>query len=618
MELLSRFKKYILAFIDILMVGFAYVVAYAFLGTSGEVHNMLVTLYVSAVTYLLVFLFLGIYHNIVRYSGMREYLMCFLACMISAVLICVENRFLMSDGASLKEIKPIILSGLFAGLFTMGVRVLIRMVYAYVIKKQKQEHKTKRLLIIGAGEGANLAIRELTSSSERRYEVVGLIDDNDSKIGCRISGHKVLGTRKSIPRICKEKKVDTILFAIPSADGQTRKEILDICAQTGCKLQTMPHINEVISGESINQMRQVSIADLLNREPVKLNNETIGSLVKDRVVMVTGGGGSIGSELCRQIARFKPARLLILDIYENNAYDTQQELLRKYPNLNLRVLIASVRDRERIEDVFNKYRPSLVFHAAAHKHVPLMEDDPKEAVKNNVFGTLNLAQCADKYGVEKFVLISTDKAVNPTNVMGATKRICEMIIQSMNTVSETDFAAVRFGNVLGSNGSVIPLFRRQLEAGGPLTVTHKEITRFFMTIPEAAKLVLQAASDAEGGEIFVLDMGEPVKIYDLAENFIRLSGLKPGRDIDIEIVGLRPGEKLYEELMMEEEGLKATKSQKIFIAKLADIQPDELQGHLDNLQGALAQEGNLPIVQAIHDTVSTYKADARWDIKTSD
>ncbi len=616
MELLSRFKKYILACIDILMIVLSYGAVYIFLGYfPSDWNNTLGVLYVSAVTYLLVFLFLGIYHNIVRYSGMREYLMCFLGCMLSAVLVCIENRFLTLGAFNDREV---ILAGLFAGVLTIGIRVFIRMFYGFVLTRQKPEDKAKRLLIIGAGEGANLAIRELFSSTERRYEVVGLIDDDDSKIGCRISSHKVLGTRKSILRICKEKKVDTILFAIPSASGQARKEILDICAQTGCKLQTMPHINEVISGESINQMRKVGIEDLLNREPVHLDNETIGGLVKDRVVMVTGGGGSIGSELCRQIARFKPARLLILDIYENNAYDTQQELLRKYPDLNLRVLIASVRDKERLEDVFRKYRPSLVFHAAAHKHVPLMEDDPKEAVKNNVFGTLNLAQCADKYGVDKFVLISTDKAVNPTNVMGATKRICEMIIQSMNTVSETDFAAVRFGNVLGSNGSVIPLFRRQLEAGGPLTVTHKEITRFFMTIPEAARLVLQAASDAQGGEIFVLDMGEPVKIYDLAENFIKLSGLKPGRDIDIEIVGLRPGEKLYEELMMEEEGLKATRSQKIFIARLTDIQPDELKAYLDALQQALECEGNLPVVQAIQNAVSTYKADARWAVKTGE
>ena len=392
---------------------------------------------------------------------------------------------------------------------------------------------------------------------------------------------------------------------------EDKQRIYSVCADTGLEVKTLPSIDEIVDNnigqENVfNHIRNVKIEDLLERKPVVLNNEQLESEIKGKVVLVTGGGGSIGSELCRQIARHNPSKLIILDIYENNAYDLQMELERIYPDLELRVVIASVRDRERLEQVFEKYRPSTVFHAAAHKHVPLMEYNPGESIKNNVFGTYNTAVTADKYGADKFVLISTDKAVNPTNIMGATKRICEMIVQSMEQISKTTFVAVRFGNVLGSNGSVIPLFKKQIENREALTVTHKDITRFFMTIPEAAQLVLQAACYAKGGEIFVLDMGKPVRIYDLALNMIRLSGLKPYEDIDIKITGLRPGEKLYEELMMNEEGLKSTENSKIFIGKPIFTNMETLKISLDKLEKAMISSDKEFIKSVVKDVVPTY------------
>ncbi|MGN1059093.1 MAG: polysaccharide biosynthesis protein, partial [Clostridia bacterium] len=578
--------------------------------------NALGVLYVSVITYLLVFLAFGIYNNLVSFSSIREYAICFFACMVSSLLVCMERSLFHFGGVN----RQIFLAGVFAGVLCVGVRVVARIYHRHPIASRHQDRQSsKRLLIIGAGEAGNMFIRELINSDNSHYEIVGLIDDSPAKIGCRISGIKVLGARDSIRQVCKSKKVDTILFAIPSASGGVRKEILDICGTTGCHVRVLPGINELISNKRmIDHMRNVNVTDLLYRDPIRLNNKSIGGLIENRVVLVTGGGGSIGSELCRQIARFNPAQLLILDIYENNAYDIQQELKGLYPELNQRVIIASVRDRARLEEIFSLYRPSLVFHAAAHKHVPLMEDDPREAVKNNVFGTLNVAECADRYHADKFVLISTDKAVNPTNVMGATKRICEMLIQNLDKQSKTEYAAVRFGNVLGSNGSVIPLFQRQIASGGPVTVTHKEITRFFMTIPEAAQLVLQAATYAAGGEIFVLDMGEPVKIYDLAENLIKLSGFKPGRDIEIKVTGLRPGEKLYEELMMEEEGLKATQNEKIFITRPLEIDSETVQDGLKKLHEVVGQTDDLSVKQAIARMVTTYSIDLQGRARQAD
>ena len=446
------------------------------------------------------------------------------------------------------------------------------------------------IMIIGAGCAASMIINELRDNKVNNCKFKCAIDDDPAKKNTYILGIKVYGDRNSIIEAAEKFQIDTILFAIPSCDNKEKGEILNICKETGCELKIVPSIYQMMnSGEKgiSKKIRKVQIEDLLGREPISLDINRIIDYVAGRTVLVTGGGGTIGSELCRQIAEHDPKRLVIFDIYENNAYDIQNELRRKYPELDLVTLIGSVRDSKRLESVFKTYRPDIVYHAAAHKHVPLMEDSPNEAIKNNVFGTLKTAQCADKYGAKKFVLISTDKAVNPTNIMGASKRMCEMIIQSYNKRSETEFVAVRFGNVLGSNGSVIPLFKKQIEAGGPVTVTDLDIIRYFMTIPEAVTLVLQAGASAKGGEIFVLDMGKPVKILTLAENLIRLSGFTPHKDIKIEFIGLRPGEKLYEEMLMAEEGLKETENKLIHIGQPIEFDENEFFAALDNLRKAM-------------------------------
>ena len=446
------------------------------------------------------------------------------------------------------------------------------------------------IMIIGAGCAASMIINELRDNKVNSCKFKCAIDDDPAKKNTYILGIKVYGDRNSIIEAAEKFQIDTILFAIPSCDNKEKGEILNICKETGCELKIVPSIYQMMnSGEKgiSKKIRKVQIEDLLGREPISLDINRIIDYVAGRTVLVTGGGGTIGSELCRQIAEHDPKRLVIFDIYENNAYDIQNELRRKYPELDLVTLIGSVRDSKRLESVFKTYRPDIVYHAAAHKHVPLMEDSPNEAIKNNVFGTLKTAQCADKYGAKKFVLISTDKAVNPTNIMGASKRMCEMIIQSYNKRSETEFVAVRFGNVLGSNGSVIPLFKKQIEAGGPVTVTDPDIIRYFMTIPEAVTLVLQAGASAKGGEIFVLDMGKPVKILTLAENLIRLSGFTPHKDIKIEFIGLRPGEKLYEEMLMAEEGLKETENKLIHIGQPIEFDENEFFAALDNLRKAM-------------------------------
>lgn len=446
------------------------------------------------------------------------------------------------------------------------------------------------IMIIGAGCAASMIINELRDNKVNSCKFKCAIDDDPAKKNTYILGIKVYGDRNSIIEAAEKFQIDTILFAIPSCDNKEKGEILNICKETGCELKIVPSIYQMMnSGEKgiSKKIRKVQIEDLLGREPISLDINRIIDYVAGRTVLVTGGGGTIGSELCRQIAEHDPKRLVIFDIYENNAYDIQNELRRKYPELDLVTLIGSVRDSKRLESVFKTYRPDIVYHAAAHKHVPLMEDSPNEAIKNNVFGTLKTAQCADKYGAKKFVLISTDKAVNPTNIMGASKRMCEMIIQSYNKRSETEFVAVRFGNVLGSNGSVIPLFKKQIEAGGPVTVTDPDIIRYFMTIPEAVTLVLQAGASAKGGEIFVLDMGKPVKILTLAENLIRLSGFTPHKDIKIEFIGLRPGEKLYEEMLMAEEGLKETENKLIHIGQPIEFDENEFFAALDDLRKAM-------------------------------
>ena len=471
--------------------------------------------------------------------------------------------------------------------------------FAYRLFRGLRKHLTvlaehaegKNVMIIGAGEAGRTLVTEFNSSQHISGRVVCVIDDNPNKRGRRICGAPIVGNRDDIPEMVRRYQVDKIIVAIPSIAAADKKEILDICSTTGCQVQVLPGIFQMVNESvSVSQLRKVDPQDLLGRDPIRVNLDEILAYISGKVVMVTGGGGSIGSELCRQIARANPKLLIVFDIYENNAYDIQMELERQYPQLNLKVLIGSVRNTARLDDVLGTYRPELVFHAAAHKHVPLMEESPNEAIKNNVFGTYKMAQAASKYGVKRFVLISTDKAVNPTNIMGASKRLCEMVVQMMNRQSDTEFVAVRFGNVLGSNGSVIPLFQKQIEQGGPVTVTHPDIIRYFMTIPEAVSLVLQAGYYAKGGEIFVLDMGEPVKIDTMARNLIRLSGYEPDVDIKVRYTGLRPGEKLYEELLMKEEGLQSTANKLIHVGKPIEMDDELFQQQLQRLDAAYRVE----------------------------
>ncbi len=467
-------------------------------------------------------------------------------------------------------------------------------------------HKGKRVMIVGAGTSGSMILKEMTTSTYTDGHVVCFVDDDKNKQGKYLNGILIAGDRNDIPSLAKKYDIEEIYVAMPSAPGSETKKILEICRETDCELRILPGIYQLLNGDvSVSKLRRVEIEDLLGREPIRVNLSQIMGYVSNKVILVTGGGGSIGSELCRQIASHNPKQLIVFDVYENNAYDLQQELKRSYPELNLVVLIGSVRNTHRMESVFEKYRPDIVYHAAAHKHVPLMEDSPNEAIKNNVFGTYKTARAADKYGAKRFVLISTDKAVNPTNIMGASKRMCEMVIQMMDRHSQTEFVAVRFGNVLGSNGSVIPLFKKQIEDGGPITVTHKDIIRYFMTIPEAVSLVLQAGAYAKGGEIFVLNMGEPVRILDLAENLIRLSGYVPYEDINIEFTGLRPGEKLFEEMLMDEEGLQETPNRLIHIGKPIDFDEELFSRQLDELY-KIANRDSGEIKEAVRNIVPTY------------
>lgn len=492
--------------------------------------------------------------------------------------------------------------------FTCAFELVFMMLSRYlVLLTHKQTVRgSVRTMIIGAGEAGATALQEFQNSPFSRNLVVCLIDDDPTRQGQYLRGVKVVGGRDRILSAAKEFQVEEILFCIPRASNQEKRDILTLCQQTGCRLRTLPSLSQIANDEVLLQsIRNVEIEDLLGREPVHVDLEKIWGFLYDKTVLVTGGGGSIGSELCRQIARHGVRQLIIFDIYENNAYAIQQELKRDCPNLSLVTLIGSVRDEKRVQAVFDTYHPQIVFHAAAHKHVPLMEDSPNEAIKNNVFGTYNVAKAAGEHGAEAFVLISTDKAVNPTNVMGASKRVCEMIVQAMEKLYPTKYALVRFGNVLGSNGSVIPLFREQIAKGGPVTITDKRVIRYFMTIPEAVSLVLLAGSEAKGGEIYILDMGEPVKIDDLARNMIRLSGLEPEVDIPIVYTGLRPGEKLYEELLMSEEGLQSTENKMLFVGQPMDIQPDALQAQLDTLWAACSQNSQ-HMKEILSQVVPTY------------
>ncbi len=492
---------------------------------------------------------------------------------------------------------------------TVGIRFSYRL---YRTAQRSVSHMThasglKNVMLIGAGDAGRALAMEFTNSDFIRDRLTCVIDDNPVKLNKRLCGAPIVGNRYDIPKAVKQYKISKIIFAIPSCSARARKEILDICTTTGCEVQLLPGIFQMVNGEvSVSKLRKVDPQDLLGRETIRVNLEEIFDYIHGKTVLVSGGGGSIGSELCRQIASAKPEQLIILEIYENSAYDIQMELQRMYPELNLQVLIGSVRNTNRVDYVIGKYKPDLIFHAAAHKHVPLMEDSPNEAIKNNVFGTYKMAKAAAKYGVRRFVLISTDKAVNPTNIMGASKRLCEMVVQMMNRESKTEFVAVRFGNVLGSNGSVIPLFKKQIAAGGPVTVTHPDIIRYFMTIPEAVSLVLQAGYYARGGEIFILDMGEPVKIDTMARNMIRLSGFEPDVDIKVVYTGLRPGEKLYEELLMKEEGLQETANKLIHIGKPIEMDDEKFKEQLTRLEKACkAEVTNMKDIVA--EMVPTYK-----------
>ena len=538
-------------------------------------------------TTLIIFALFKIYSSLWEYAGPQEIFSIIWACIVSGVLeigiVLLSSGFLPRSYYLLRTMYLIA--------FVVGTRFSYRMIR---LKKQNRHlpwRQQRRVMIVGAGEAGRSVIGEIQNSKYLNQKICCIIDDDPGKVGKYIRGIKIAGDRHSIKKCVRKYNIQQIIITIPSASAVQLRPILDICKETDCELKIMPGVYQLVNGEvSVSKLRPVSIEDLLGREEIQVNLDEIMGYVSNKIVMVTGGGGSIGSELCRQIASHNPKQLIIFDIYENNAYDIQQELIRNNPDLNLVVLIGSVRDENRLEDIFCKYRPDIVYHAAAHKHVPLMEKSPNEAIKNNVLGTYKLVKMADRWGVKKFVQISTDKAVNPTNIMGASKRICEMIVQTFNKQSDTDYVAVRFGNVLGSNGSVIPLFKKQIAEGGPVTVTHPDIIRYFMTIPEAVSLVLQAGAYAKGGEIFVLDMGEPVKILDLAKNMIRLSGLTLGRDIEIEFTGLRPGEKLYEELLMDEEGMTDTPNRLIHIGHPIDVNETQLLHALDVLEEAAENE----------------------------
>ena len=502
-----------------------------------------------------------------------------------------------------------ILAGILAMIACNGARIMWRCLRYYIITQQVfEEGDIQRTLIYGAGMGGSLVANEYRRNPQFGKKIIGFVDDNPEKSGTYIGKIPVFGTGDELEQVLMKYDIDELIIAISQMNKSDLKAITLKAKRLNVAVKTMPGLFELIDGKfNVGMIRDVSVEELLARDSIQLDYEGISDYLEQQVVMVTGGGGSIGSELCRQIAKFHPMQLIIVDIYENNAYDLQNELRRQYPQLNLVTLIASVRERDRLKEIYETYRPDVVFHAAAHKHVLLMEDSPAEAIKNNVVGTLHTAELASEYGVKRFVLISTDKAVNPTNVMGATKRLCEMIIQSLNPTSQTDFVAVRFGNVLGSNGSVVPLFKKQIAKGGPVTLTHKDIVRYFMTIPEAAQLVLQAGGFAKGGEIFVLDMGKPVKIYDLAKNLIKLSGYEPHTEIEIQVTGLRPGEKLYEELLMDEEGLTKTDHKKIFIGKPGDFELHKVKRQINELLDVATTKGSLELKAKLKEVVPTYQ-----------
>ncbi|MCR5685935.1 MAG: polysaccharide biosynthesis protein [Lachnospiraceae bacterium] len=603
-------RRLFLVVVDIMMVGAASVASLLlrFNLTFESIQedffeNMISYLPIQMAVTVVVFFLFKLYSSIWTFASINELENVIIACAISSGLYYI----------GLQLISPWIIPRSCYLLYFMCITAFVgatRFGYRAIklARRRVRDRKTgNNVMIVGAGEAANMIIREMIANEDLRKTISCVLDDDVNKIGNYIQGIKVVGTTDEIPRYVEKYNINEIIIAIPSAKRERISSIINIAKTTECALKILPGIREIVEGEGeLSKVRNVEVEDLLGRDPIEIDLDSIMGYVVGKTALVTGGGGSIGSEICRQLAGHGVGRLIIVDIYENNAYDIQQELKITHPELDLVVLIASVRNTLRIKRIFEEYRPNIVFHAAAHKHVPLMEVSPNEAIKNNVFGTLKTVRAADESGVEKFVLISTDKAVNPTNIMGATKRLCEMIVQTYNKRSNTEFVAVRFGNVLGSNGSVIPLFKRQIEEGGPVTVTHPDIIRYFMTIPEAVSLVLQAGAYAKGGEIFVLDMGEPVKILDLAENMIRLSGYVPYRDIDIKFTGLRPGEKLYEELLMKEEGMRDTANKLIFIGRPIEIDEEKFLENLSELYRVVLTEPD-NIRTLVKKLVPTYK-----------
>ena len=609
LNLSRRKKNIILLLVDISIIMLVYAtVSLLNKGDTNSIIGLWTTIAIAIITYVLLLKVNNMYSCIWINAGAYEFARTIVASISACIVVTLINIIIPNTISVLSNI----LAGILIMVALIGVRLSLKVLNRIVTYSVADRTNGKyNVLIIGAGDCASTIINEIRKEKSNDYNIIGIIDDDKSKLNTLLNGVKVLGNRDNIVEIVERENIDQILFAIAKINGQEKTTILDICSKTKAKVKVIPGYYQLLEeGISINKMRDVDLRDLIGREEVKLDKSDIEKYIKNKVVLVTGGGGSIGSELCRQIAKFNPKLLLILDIYENNAYDLQNELSYKEPELNKKVIIASVRDKARLSQIISAYKPNIIFHAAAHKHVPLMEDNPSEAIKNNVIGTLNMAQLASQYKVEKFVLISTDKAVNPTNVMGATKRLCEMIVEAVNHErgNKTEFVAVRFGNVLGSNGSVIPLFKRQIKNGGPVTLTHKDITRYFMLIPEAAQLVLQAGAYAKGGEIFVLDMGKPVKIYDLAQNLIRLSGYIPNKDIKIEITGLRPGEKLYEELLMNNDNLTKTAHNKIFIDKPETIPLNKIIKQIDDLL-FVAKIGNKNMLKdKLKEIVPTYNS----------
>jgi FlaA1/EpsC-like NDP-sugar epimerase len=587
---------------------------------SGFSDNLLYLALFSTVVKISFFLFFRLYTSLWQYAGAHELITvvsgALTANLAMTSLVLLSYTSLppwlagLSGFISIMNIPRsiFVITFLIDILFVGGIRFAYR-AFRRVIKGEILKIKNyKRVLIIGGGDAGAIIIRELKHHPELKYSPIAIIDDDEYKQGKKINGIPIVGYSKDILDVILRYRIDEIIIAIPSASKRKINDIYDKCSKTDCKVKILPSVSELIDESVVIQkIRDVNIEDLLGREPVNLDTKEISSYLVGKTIIVSGGGGSIGSELCRQISFYNPKKLIILDNYENNLYDILNELSVIHPNIEFIPAVASVRDKNRLKVIFGEHKPEVIFHAAAHKHVPLMEQNPSEAIKNNIFGTINIAECADSFGAETFVLISTDKAVNPTNIMGATKRVAEMIVQSMDRHSDTKFVAVRFGNVLGSNGSVVPLFKKQIEQGGPVTVTHPEVIRYFMTIPEAVQLVLQAGGMANGSEIFVLDMGEPVKIYELAKNLIRLSGFEPEEDIKIEFTGLRPGEKLYEELLLAEEGLTKTKNEKIYVAKPVFSNLQLLKEEIDKLKHILLNDTE-KLFEYIRKIVPTYQS----------